>query len=112
MRPYVRVVVIGAVATLAIIPLTGVAAAAHTNALQGAPKVGRCYNISGQTANKPATSAHTVACSKRHTLWVVAVTRVPKSVAAARGRGLAKVEKYYESACVPAVRQAIGSTDR
>ena len=92
------------------------AGAARANALYGAPKVGRCYDVSGRTASSKASiSAPTVNCRTRHTLWVVAVTAMPERYVAEQHNGSplkGKAQGYFNHICLPAVSRVLGGLGR
>lgn len=86
--------------------------AARGTALYGAPKVGSCYDISGAAASQQvSTSAKTVGCRTRHTLWVVAVTAMPERYVARQRDGsplIGRAQGYFDRVCLPAISRAVG----
>ncbi|HEX7740683.1 MAG TPA: septum formation family protein [Marmoricola sp.] len=78
---------------------------AKKKVLTGAPKVGRCYDISQQQANGRSTSSDTVACSHKHLLQVYAVFAVPAKTPL-KGK---KIWRFVESHCNPAAAQLLGN---
>jgi hypothetical protein len=108
-----RGVVVGIVASMMVaVPALGSAAgASRSTALFGAPKVGTCYDISGKVAAKPSVTSSTRACSKVHTLWIVAVRSIPASVVAGQGSGPPNpaTQRTYDKVCVPAIKRSLGS---
>lgn len=111
MRAWFGATTLIAVAALAAVTWAGPAQAA-SSALRGAPKAGRCYDVSGKTAqHQSALSTGTVACTKRHTLWVVRAAEVPKSVVVGQRHGQpnSKTQTYFFRICMPAIKKALGS---
>lgn len=100
-----------ALIAMAVIPLTG-AVAATSPARYGAPRPGQCYNVSGKTAwAANSIRSRTVVCSKKHDLWVAAVTDVPKRVINGQHGSTmnARTAAYYYRTCIPALAKYLGS---
>lgn len=108
----IRLAAVAALVIGVVLSLGDDAAAARGTALYGAPKVGSCYNVSGSTAwHQSSTSAQTVNCRARHTLWVVAVTVLPERYVAQQHNGSALTGKaigYFDRVCLPAISRAVG----
>ncbi|MBF4160111.1 septum formation family protein [Nocardioides acrostichi] len=96
---------------VALLGLTGslfasTPAFAADDPLYGAPEVGQCYDSTGATAGKPANPDDTVSCAQDHTLWILAVHKLPADVSLDPEDG--ELTKYFYSVCHPATKDAVG----
>ena len=81
------------------------ATTAKKKAMTGAPKVGRCYDISQEQAEGWSTSSDTVSCSHKHLLQVFAVFAVPAKTPM---KGT-KVGRFVDKHCAPAAVKLLGN---
>lgn len=108
----IRLAAVAALVIGAAFSVADTAAAARSNPLFGAPRVGSCYDVSGRTASdKASTGAQPVNCRKPHTLWVVGVTAMPERYVAQQRDGsklTGKAVGYFDRVCLPALGRAVG----
>ncbi len=90
-------------ALLAVAP--GPAESVGQDPTYGAPDAGACYDVPLSAADKNALRDETVACSSRHTLWIVGVPVAPKSV---KFDGSMRFWRFVVKACSSAQDDAIG----
>jgi len=92
-------------AGVVIASLAPAVAAEAKSPLYGAPKAGQCYNVAGKVAwTKNATSAKPISCSKKHTLWIVKVVKIP----AKYKWGTHGYVEYSRAPCRGAIKKALG----
>jgi len=73
--------------------------------MYGAPKAGTCYRVAGKIAwGQNSTTAKPVVCSKKHTLWIVKVVKVPAKYKWSSN----KYWNYAGSRCATATKRKLG----